>query len=220
MAVEAARAGVAGAGFAVAVEEVRNLALRASNAAKDTAALIEQSSASIEEGMVQASSVNKAFSEVQEIADKISIIIEEVAAGSIEQSQGIDQLNKAVQEIDKIVQHNAATAEESSASADELNTQSRVLNVLLDKLAQFLDVGERTTIKSQKSANTFRASSVAMKNVHRSPTTKPFPKYTSKTTAINKPNKSVSKPSVEAFVNSFDLDDEEMDFGKGSFKDF
>jgi len=225
-AVEAARAGEAGAGFAVVAEEVRNLALRASDAAKETAKMIDESSTSIEEGKIQATSVNKAFLQVQEIADKISHIIEEVAAGSIEQSQGIDQLNKAVQEIDKVVQHNAATAEESSASADELSGQSHNLNALLDEFAQFMgiqnaDTGKSTSSHKSTKSTSFKTSTNENASYKAKPsTTINKQKSTSAIPATKSTQKKAAKPSVEAFVNSFDLDDDDLSFEKGSFKDF
>lgn len=226
-AVEAARAGEAGAGFAVVAEEVRNLALRASNAAKETASLIDESSSSIEEGKNQASSVNQAFLQVQEIADEIGGIIEQVAAGSIEQSQGINQLNTAVQEIDKVVQHNAATAEESSASADELNSQSKELSELLEEFAIFMGIGNESDPANHANRVVNKASSNNHGSINGS---KPHSVVSAKV-KVHKKNESsannryvaqkpATKQNVEAFVNSFDLNDEDLDFGKGSFKDF
>jgi len=123
-AVEAARAGEAGAGFAVVADEVRNLAMRAADAAKDTAELIEGTVKKIDQGGSLVADTNTAFGKVAESASKVGDLVGEIAAASNEQAEGIEQLNRAVVEMDKIVQQNAAGAEESASSSAEMSDQA------------------------------------------------------------------------------------------------
>jgi len=123
-AVEAARAGEAGAGFAVVADEVRNLAMRAADAAKNTADLIEGTVKKVKQGSEIVRKTGSEFSIVADTASKMGGLVAEIAAASQEQSHGISQVNKAVSEMDKVVQQNAATAEETSSAANEVNTQA------------------------------------------------------------------------------------------------
>jgi len=123
-AVEAARAGEAGAGFAVVADEVRNLAMRAADAAKDTAVLIEGTVKKIGEGSDLVDTTNEAFTEVASRAAKVGELVSEISAASNEQAEGIQQVNGAVVEMDKIVQQNAASAEESASASEEMNAQA------------------------------------------------------------------------------------------------
>lgn len=134
-AVEAARAGEAGAGFAVVADEVRNLAMRAAEAAKNTATLIEGTVKSIREGSTIVSKTASEFTRVAGESGKMADIIGEISAASTEQAQGIEQINKAVNEMDRVVQQNAASAEESASASEELNAQAEqmkgyVLNLM------------------------------------------------------------------------------------------
>jgi methyl-accepting chemotaxis protein len=124
-AVEAARAGEAGAGFAVVADEVRNLAMRAADAAKNTANLIEGTVKKVKDGAVLVSKTNEAFGEVAGSAAKVAQLVREIASASSEQAQGIDQINKAVAEMDKVVQQNAANAEESASASEEMSAQAQ-----------------------------------------------------------------------------------------------
>ena len=123
-AVEAARAGEAGAGFAVVADEVRNLAMRAAEAAKNTAALIEGTVKKVGDGSGLVLKTNEAFGEVSQSVAKVGELVGEIAAASSEQAQGIDQVNKAVAEMDKVTQRNAANAEESASASEEMNAQA------------------------------------------------------------------------------------------------
>jgi methyl-accepting chemotaxis protein len=134
-AVEAARAGEAGAGFAVVADEVRNLAMRAADAAKNTAALIEGTVKKVTEGTALVKTTNDAFKEVAGSAAKVGELVGEIAAASTEQSQGIEQVNIAVTEMDKVTQQNAATAEESASAAEELNAQAEEMKSFVADLA-------------------------------------------------------------------------------------
>jgi methyl-accepting chemotaxis protein len=133
-AVEAARAGEAGAGFAVVADEVRNLAIRAAEAAKNTANLIEGTIKKIKEGTEQVNKAGDAFQLVATSTTRMGELVGEVAAASSEQAQGIDQVNKAVAEMDKVVQQNAANAEESAAASEELNAQAEQMNAYVADL--------------------------------------------------------------------------------------
>jgi methyl-accepting chemotaxis protein len=126
-AVEAARAGEAGAGFAVVANEVRNLAMRAAEAAKNTAGLIEGTVKKVREGSELVERTNGAFSEVSKSAAKVADLVAEIAAASGEQAQGIDQVNKAVSEMERVTQQSAANAEESAAAGEELTAQAEQL---------------------------------------------------------------------------------------------
>ena len=123
-AVEAARAGEAGAGFAVVADEVRNLAMRAADAAKNTASLIEATVKKVGDGSELVTKTNDAFSEVASNTVKVGELVAEIAAASKEQAQGIDQVAKAVTEMDKVTQRNAASAEESASASEEMSAQA------------------------------------------------------------------------------------------------
>jgi methyl-accepting chemotaxis protein len=122
-AVEAARAGEAGAGFAVVADEVRNLAMKAADAAKNTARLIEGTVKRIGDGSEVVGQTNEAFSDISAITEKAGNLVGEIAVASTEQAQGIEQINQGVSEMDKVVQENAASAEELASASEELSSQ-------------------------------------------------------------------------------------------------
>jgi hemerythrin-like metal-binding protein len=126
-AVEAARAGDAGMGFAVVAEEVRNLAQRSAQAARETAVKIEDSVARSRHGATITAEVAASFQEIQNRVRQLDQIVGEIARASAEQQEGIGQINRAVSQMDQITQSNAAGAEESATAASRLNEQSAVL---------------------------------------------------------------------------------------------
>jgi methyl-accepting chemotaxis protein/methyl-accepting chemotaxis protein-1 (serine sensor receptor) len=137
-AVEAARAGEAGMGFAVVADEVRSLAQRSAQAAKDTAALIEDSITRSGEGKVKVDQVALAIRAVTEDAAKVKVMVDEVSLGSEEQSRGIDQIGRAITQMEQVTQTNAASAEESAAAAEELSAQSETLKDVISRLHEMV----------------------------------------------------------------------------------
>ena len=140
-AVEAARAGEAGAGFAVVADEVRNLAMRAADAARNTANLIEETVKKVKGGSALMSSTNSAFGQVSDSADKVADLVGEIAAASKEQAQGVEQVNKAVSEMDKVTQQNAASAEESASASEEMSAQAETMKAMVNDLLAMIGGG-------------------------------------------------------------------------------
>ena len=133
-AVEAARAGEAGAGFAVVADEVRNLAMRAADAAKNTADLIEGTVQKVDSGKMLVTRANEAFGQVAESSSKVGELVAQIAAASNEQAEGIGQVNRAVTEMDKVVQQNAAGAEESASASEEMSAQTEQMKTMVGEL--------------------------------------------------------------------------------------
>ncbi|WP_018881873.1 MULTISPECIES: methyl-accepting chemotaxis protein [unclassified Thioalkalivibrio] len=130
-AVEAARAGEQGRGFAVVATEVRNLAQRSAQAAKEIKTLINDSVERIGEGSKLVDNSGKALEDIVDSVKKVSDIIAEIAAASEEQSTGLDEINKAVTQLDEVTQQNAALVEEAAAASESLDDQSRELLELM-----------------------------------------------------------------------------------------
>ena len=143
-AVEAARAGEAGAGFAVVAEEVRNLARRSAEAAKDTAALIEESQVNADNGVTVSGNVETILTEISDSVGKVTRLIGEVSTASDEQTQGIGQINTAISQMDKVVQSNAANAEESAAASEELTSQAAELKDMVHSLVEIIGGSSNT----------------------------------------------------------------------------
>jgi methyl-accepting chemotaxis protein/methyl-accepting chemotaxis protein-1 (serine sensor receptor) len=133
-AVEAARAGEAGMGFAVVADEVRNLAQRCAQAAKDTAALIEESIAKSNDGKTKVDQVAVAIRAITEESAKVKTLVDEVSLGSQEQTRGIEQISKALTQMEQVTQQSAANAEESAAAAEELTAQASTLMDVVGQL--------------------------------------------------------------------------------------
>lgn len=138
-AVEAARAGEAGKGFAVVAEEVRNLAQRSAEAARNTSTLIETSKQNAENGVQVTGNVRDSLNEIFEGVDKVSHLVEEVSVASEEQAKGIDQVNTAVAEMNKLTQSNAAHSEETASASEELSAQANELNHMVDVLVEVVE---------------------------------------------------------------------------------
>jgi methyl-accepting chemotaxis protein len=133
-AVEAARAGEAGAGFAVVADEVRNLAMRAADAARNTAQLIEDTVKKVKGGTSLVAETATAFNEVSNSSQKIGELTGEISSASKEQAEGIKQINKAVSEMDMVIQRNAASAEESASAAQELTAEAGAMKKVVNEL--------------------------------------------------------------------------------------
>ena len=124
-AVEAARAGDAGMGFAVVANEVRSLAQRSAQAARDTAGLIEESIARTEKGGATVQHVVSSFTAINDGVTELKTLVESVTAASREQAQGFDQVTQAIQQMERVTQQNAATAEESAIASEQLSIQAQ-----------------------------------------------------------------------------------------------
>ncbi len=117
---------------------MRNLAMRASEAAKNTSDLIEGTAAKVREGFGLVKKTNEAFGNVSESATRSAELVAEIAAASGEQAQGIDQVSKAMSEMDKVTQQNAANAEESASAGEELNAQAEQMQSFVEKLVSMV----------------------------------------------------------------------------------
>lgn len=134
-AVEAARAGEAGMGFAVVAEEVRNLAQRSAQAARDTTVLIAESISNSDQGKEKVDQVVQAIHAITGDSNQVKMIVDEVRYGSEEQLKGIEQISKAISQMEQVTQTTAANAEESAAAAEQLNAQSETLMDVVKNLA-------------------------------------------------------------------------------------
>jgi methyl-accepting chemotaxis protein len=141
-AVEAARAGEQGRGFAVVAAEVRNLAQRSAQAAKEIKTLIGDSVGKVDAGTRLVDAAGKTMEEIVDSVNKVSNLVAEIAAASQEQSSGIGQVNTAVTQMDHVVQQNASLVEEAAAATESMKQQAAAL---LQKVARF-KLGEEAAL--------------------------------------------------------------------------
>jgi len=132
-AVEAARAGQHGKGFAVVAEEVRNLAARSADAAKETTDMIEGSIKKTEEGTRIAKETADALVKIVDEVDKVATLVNEIAIASNEQATGISQINQGIMQVSEVVQNNSSTSEESASASEELSGQADMLKEMVSR---------------------------------------------------------------------------------------
>lgn len=134
-AVEAARAGDAGRGFAVVADQVKSLAQKSAEAAKETAELIDKAISSVVKGEELGKTVNEIQVKSKDMTEKVAILMDEVNRSSKEQLKGINQITQAVNQVNSVVQQTASSAEESAAASEELLSQAESLNKIVDNIS-------------------------------------------------------------------------------------
>jgi methyl-accepting chemotaxis protein len=132
--IEAARAGEAGAGFSVVAEEVRSLAQRSAQAARETAEKIADSIQKSTHGAEISGKLAEGLDQIAQKTRRMHELVNEIASASKEQTQGLEQIGIAVTHIDKVTQSNAASSEETASAAEELNAQAGALRDNVDEL--------------------------------------------------------------------------------------
>jgi methyl-accepting chemotaxis protein len=132
-AVEAARAGEQGRGFAVVAGEVRSLAQRSANAAREIKTLISSSTERVEAGTRLVQEAGTSMHDIVAGVERMSQIISEITLAAEQESQGIGQVNAAVAQLDQMTQQNAALVEESAAAAESLKSQAQTLTSVVSR---------------------------------------------------------------------------------------
>ena len=153
-AVEAARAGDAGLGFAVVAVEVRSLAQRSAQAARETAQKISDCITTTEQGVAISVKVRKGLSQIVEEVCQVDSLIGEIASASEEQRQGIKNLNSAVLHLDQVTQTTAAHAQHGAEASEELENQSGVLAQSVAELLQLVDSARSTSVTEECESTT------------------------------------------------------------------
>jgi methyl-accepting chemotaxis protein len=138
-AVEAARAGEAGAGFSVVADEVRSLAQRAGDAAKETATIVEESARRSDTGVSICERVNGSLSSILGEIESLSQTVDHVANASREENNAVQEISQAVNNIDRVTQENTARSEESASASTELNQQAMNLREAVGELLEITE---------------------------------------------------------------------------------
>ncbi len=195
-AVEAARAGEQGRGFAVVAGEVRSLAQRSAEAAKEIKSLIGASVDKVEHGARLVQDAGHTMEEIVSSVRRVSDIIGEITAGAAEQRDGIDQVNLAVGQLDQMTQQNAALVEQSAAAADSMKHQASRLSELVSTFRLGDDGGRAVALAAPPPA----AHEVAARQVIRTVAAKAAPRAAPAPVAATPP---VSQPPADSDWESF-----------------
>ena len=152
-AVEAARAGQHGKGFTVVAEEVRNLAAKSAEAAKETTGMIENCIQNTQSGMSIAQSAAKQLGEVVVGINEVADLTAEISASCLEQTLGITQINESAVQISNVIQNNSATSEEAAAASEELAGQAEVMRGEVSRFQVNTNVYNNTSMYMQSRKN-------------------------------------------------------------------
>ena len=147
-AVEAARAGEAGKGFAVVAEEVRNLAHKSAQAARDTSSIITANIELSEKCLEISQQISSSLDDINQESSKVSNLLEEITTASKEQEIGIREINNSILQMEKIIETNALTANNNSTSAEQLNLSAETLREIMKSLDYLINGAKSSTMKS------------------------------------------------------------------------